>query len=164
MIHREEGKLMTAGGAASGTDESEKMNSENYELVTVIHLPSGKSCKVRREGARPSNAVRRARLMELQTVVEELLATVCCGVLCAVTTGVDYLGHAVAVVQADRVVNDHPDYLVLDELGNPARVGYFAEVLLPVCPAHNGSSLRELVREELDAAAFARLDRFVGWS
>lgn len=130
------------------------------ELVLVINLITGRRWLVPGEGTRPSHSTRKRAGLTGVEVIEGLVACVACGLLVSTVVGLDYLGHAIAPVEFDRVVNNHPDYLVVTLDGRPARVGYCPASVVVTCPACNGSSRRELVRDELREAAAARLDRY----
>jgi hypothetical protein len=139
--------------------------------VTVIYTPEGAGTTaaptgtrwtVPAEGARPNHAARKRAALHGVEVVEDYTTCAACGVVVATVVGLDYLGHAVAAFESDRTVNDHADFTVVDADGRPARVGYSPATVVVTCPACNGSGRREFVRDELAAAAVARLDRFAG--
>lgn len=136
------------------------MDAVRAAVVFVLHIPSGRVWMAKGEGTRPALKVRKAAMLEGLEVLESLIRCAACGVIIAVEAGVTYRDHLIAVAEADRVVNDHPDYLVYDEAGRPARVGYSPATVVAVCPTCNGSSRREFVRDELRDAAAARMDRY----
>ena len=130
------------------------------EGLGPVAAPYGAVWAVAAEGTRPSLAVRRSAMLTDADAFAGFIRCAGCAVLCATETGTAIDGFAVAVAQADRAVNDLPDFTVADADGRPVRVAYAVATVLPVCPEHNGSPrARESVRDALTLAAVGRLIR-----
>lgn len=134
--------------------------------TTVVHIPSGSAFVVPAHTYRPSHS---ARVRSMMLGADPCRASCCsdrttpcagCGRFCAIdapTASVTVNGERVAVgaAQADRVVNDHPSFVV------GTIVAYHPSTTVPTCAGCNGApSVRALWLPQLEAVALDRLRRF----